>query len=211
MEKNVYENAKREAQSIAYLDSRAIISQDDLVILDSLNNLNGLEGFVYARVVESQNKTNIVELYNQDYSKHSKTLNPLWGKILKTKWDQVSYERKDKVLYEQTTLPGEDGVDLLMFHLPLYHPFVPENSPLLAIVQVAFSDAFIKAKVAKSRLSLIILGIIFWIVGIIASILMAQFIVKPINILSEGAKLVGEGNLDYEVPDLGEDELGQTS
>ena len=209
LEKNVYENAKREAQSIVYLDSRAIISQDDLVILDSLNNLNGLEGFVYGRVVEFQGKTNIVELYNRNYTKHAKKLNPLWSKILTTKWDKVSYKNKDKVLYEEMLLPEGDQVELLMFHLPIYHPFISDNSPLLGIVQLVFSDEFIKKKIAENQLGLIILGSIFWIIGIIASVFMARLIVKPINILSEGAKIVGEGNLDYEVPDLGEDELGK--
>ena len=209
LEKQVYENAKREAQSIVYLDSRAIISQDDLVILDSLKNLNELGGFVYGRVIESQEKINIVELYHQDYSKRSSIFNPIWERVLKLKWEQMSQKTKNKVLYEKILLPGGDGARLLIFHLPLYHPFISVNPPLLGIVQLAFSDSFIKKAIAKNQLSLLVLGIIFWIIGIFASILMAQLIVKPINILSEGAKIVGGGNLDYVVPDLGKDELGQ--
>ncbi len=209
LEKNIYENAKREAQSIVYLDSRAIISEDDLVILDSLKNLNELEGFVYGRVIDSQSKTNIIELYNQNYIKQAKNLNPLWNKTVETKWNEVNHKKKDEVLYEETPLPGRDGVELLMFHLPIYHPFISKNPPLLGIVQLAFSDEFINKKIAESQLGLLILGSIFLIVGIVASVLMARLIVKPINLLSQGAKVVGEGNLDYVVPDLGKDELGK--
>ena len=209
LEKQVYDNATREAQSIVYLDSRAIISQDDLVILDSLNNLNGLEGFVYGRVVDARSRTNIVELYHKDYNERSEKLKPLWKEILEPQWSKVSHKEKDKVLYEEKPLPDGGGIELLLFHLPIYHPFVPKNPPLLGIVQIAFSDAFIQNKIAESRLRLLLLGAIFWVVGIAASVLMAQFIVKPINILSEGAKVVGEGNLDHQLPDLGEDELGK--
>ena len=209
LEKGVHDNARREAQSIAYLDARAIISQDDLVIFDSLKNLNSLEGFVYGRVVEAQTKTNVVELYQKDYQKQQDELNPLWKKFLSTKWDKVNYKGKDKVILEKTDFPNRGGARLLLFHLPMYHPFIVKNPPLLGIVQIAFSDEFINQKIKENRLGLIILGATFWAVAILAAIFLAQYIVKPIQILSEGAKIVGEGNLDHQVPDLGKDELGK--
>ena len=207
---NIYSSAKREAQSIVYIDSRAIISNDDLVILDSLKNLNDLEGFVYARVINAETKSNLVQSYNSAINKGvHKKLDKLWDKVIKPIFGKVSYTQKDKVWLDKIKHPEQKGSNLLLFHIGIYHPFSLKNQELLGFVQIVFSDQFVQAKIKKNRINLLILGAIFWVVGIIASLLLGLLIVRPIRILSQGAKIVGSGNLEYQLPSLGGDEIGQ--
>ncbi len=209
LEKGLFDTANREAQSIVYIDSRAMIVDDDLVILDSLKNLNSLEGFIFARVVEAKNKSTIVASYKIKDEKEKENLVPLWDKLLDPKWKKVSYKTSSQIIFDRVPYLNKEGIDILAFHLPIYHPFSAKKDILLGIVQVAFSDEFIKQKIASNRLALILLGGAFWLIGILASLFMTYLIVKPIRILSQGAKTVGEGDLEHQLPDLGEDELGK--
>ncbi len=200
----------REAQSIVYLDSRAMIADDDLVILDSLKNLNTLDGFTYARVISGNNKVTIVESYDKRIKLDSqKTLETTWRKELKPIWNNVTYEKRNNISKIDIINPVNKGTELFLFHAPIYHPFLTKKPQLMGLVQIAFSNEFINQKIADNRITLIILGIIFWIISFALSLILGTIITRPIKLLSEGAMIVGQGNLQHKLPHIGKDELGE--
>ncbi len=49
---------------------------------------------------------------------------------------------------------------------------------------------------------------VFAVLGVIASILLVTYVVRPIKVLAEGAKIIGRGNLDHQVLVRTNDEVG---
>lgn len=63
--------------------------------------------------------------------------------------------------------------------------------------------------VVKIRETIIIVSTVLFFIGIMIAVLAAFSFSKPIQILSEGAKLIGDGDLNYRIPIHGKDEIGQ--
>lgn len=59
-----------------------------------------------------------------------------------------------------------------------------------------------------ARYNMTIATVIFAILGIVGSILLVTYVVRPIHTLAKGARIVGEGNLDHEVVVQTNDEVG---
>lgn len=65
--------------------------------------------------------------------------------------------------------------------------------------------------VIKLRNNIFIVAIIFMVLGVAASILIARSISGPVQLLHKGTEIIGEGNLDYKVGINSADEIGQLS
>ena len=77
------------------------------------------------------------------------------------------------------------------------------------VTKIDTEEAFAAARNLK-RLLLIILALLAVVCGVTA-VSLAQSISNPIKKLSEGAKIIGSGNLDYKVGTGHKDEIGQLS
>lgn len=209
LREQVTSQAGREARSLAFFSARAILEQDDLSIADSLQNLQHLKGFVYGTVVSYTTGAPITQIYAEAYREQSEELGKLWPQKRKDIWQRFDSQRPAEIIREQMPLPPENNYQLDTYFLPIYHPFITPNPPLLGMVEISFSDEFIQRIIRQNTVNLLIAAGIFWIIGILGAFILSTYIVKPVRILSQGAAIVGEGNLDHKVPDLGKDELGQ--
>ena len=75
-------------------------------------------------------------------------------------------------------------------------------------VYTGISYEFIDKTVRKTYLSVILIAGGIIILSIIASYSLTTFIVKPIRLLTDGAKEIGKGNLNYKLSVAGKDEIG---
>lgn len=105
-----------------------------------------------------------------------------------------------------------DGADCLDFSLPIvYHAEQHDLSKKLGYAHLVYSLTPI-AKTIKETLL-----VIFYIagaslgLGIILALLVVNRITNPIRKLSQGAQIVGAGNLDYNFQVTSKDEIGQLS
>jgi signal transduction histidine kinase len=57
----------------------------------------------------------------------------------------------------------------------------------------------------------IVTGFLAIAVGVLMSLLIFRSISKPLNILEKGAKIIGEGNLDFQIPIKSKDEIGRVA
>lgn len=79
----------------------------------------------------------------------------------------------------------------------------------IGTVVIGLSDIIIRDEITKLvefiiPISLLVLGI-----AIVASIFMAAVTIRPIQALSQGAEIIGKGNLDHRIVIKSRDELGQ--
>lgn len=63
--------------------------------------------------------------------------------------------------------------------------------------------------VVEIRETIIVVSSVLFVLGIIIAFFAAFRFTRPIQLLSEGAKLIGEGDLNYRIPIGGRDEIGQ--
>jgi len=103
----------------------------------------------------------------------------------------------------------DSKVKIQYFHKAVFHPFIKENPPLLAVAQVAVTDEYINRSIRESTIELTIVGAFFFLAALLAAYFLSRFIVKPVKVLSHGADEVRNGNFDVTLPSLGTDELGE--
>ncbi len=210
LEADMVSTVTRTATTFGFLSSRAIVDGDDLALADNLQSMKEIPGFVYGQIINAQTKNTIVQLFADDLANLAKNKEKV-DQILKERTDQVwnhsfaTENPKSKV--EPLAVEGTN-ITLYNFYYPAFHPFILENRPLLGMVQIVISNEYIQQRTRKSAIELSLTAIAFWVLGGLGSVLLSRLIVKPINILAEGAQIVGDGNLDYKVQVTTEDELG---
>lgn len=81
-----------------------------------------------------------------------------------------------------------------------------ENITLAWIVVGIDYDVVLKA-LGKARQIVLFIGILGFIMGIVGTFFMTERVTEPIAVLTEGAKIIGKGNLDYRIKLKTSDEI----
>ncbi len=151
------------------------------------------------KIMIFDNNLNIIDHSDKD----------LWSKILLSKFDEsvkkvniklpkrISEIVKNKNFYQE-----EDAKQI-----KIYIPIKFENTPI-GIANIIFTKKFINEKLKKVQTKIIIFIIIALIVGILSAYMLATYIIKPINNLAKGARIIGSGKLNYKIEVKTADELG---
>ena len=196
LKEDLRQTGLREMKSLKFTSSRGILDQDDLGIADNLQNLSTINGFVYARVLSSTGR--LIS---------DKEMLKLPSVVLAKLPGQLNTENlSSEIKIEQIE---ENSVTYTIFSSAILHPFIAKDPPALGSVALIFSDEFASSLFTKNLINLSIAGLIFWVLGTAGSLALSWLVVKPITKLSEGAKIVGAGDLHYRLPDLGTDEIGE--
>lgn len=140
----------------------------------------------------------------------------LWKKIIFSKFDEsiekvsanisegiLNRLRKSKTKYIEKEYQ-ENGEEKFYIISP-----VKFEDTVLGFLKIVFTKKDIILKIKSIQRSITIFTIIAIIVGIIGAYTLATIIIKPIKKLSEGAVIIGTGNLDYKIEIKSHDELGQ--
>jgi len=205
---NITKNAERETKSIGFLSYRPIVEEDDFAIVDTVSNVKDLEGLEYGAVFGRVVNYTIAEVFPSAKKVEQDKLKPFFAKYLKNAITKLKKKKNFEATLEVKDHPTKNGVKLYIFQRGIFNLLVKKDPPLLGIVQLSFSNEFITQKISSLRSTLILIGAAFWLLGVVGALFMANLIVKPIRKLSEGAKIVGGGDLEYKVPSLGKDEIG---
>jgi len=85
---------------------------------------------------------------------------------------------------------------------------INNNKYIVGEVHLTISRAIILKVVMEAAIKIGLIILISLILGILTSILLVNFLVRPIGYLVEGVKAIGEGNYDVEIKLKTNDELG---
>ncbi len=224
LERIITTGARNKTSEVRFYSVRAMLQRDVLGVQDSLKNANKIPGFVFARVLRSDTKRKIGQnfflkkeqtpkqvaagkLPENVYKKAEReAMLKVFDPLAKGLWSKIKKDASPILM--KKAFPGKDGAQLYIFHLAVRHPFIEKKPPLMAMVQLAISDEVISDAIAKNRNKILIGAAIFLVIGVLVSLFLAAYIVRPIRILSNSAEQVGSGDLDHKVPPLGNDELG---
>jgi len=101
-----------------------------------------------------------------------------------------------------------DGKEILEFVYPIYIRYQSERMRVGTAV-FDFDKEIVYEPVMEIRRTIFVVSSVLFVLGILIALFAAFSLAKPIQILSQGAKQIGDGDLNYRIPITGKDEIGQ--
>ncbi len=178
------------AKNLSSIAQEALTTDDDLPIYNSISEIKKEK---YMDEVFLLNRKGIVIAHSDIYEK---------GK----KYDLETYNLQEKNGGYEPNLIKKKGGTYFDFAVPVNITFPVKKT--LATVHVMINKKIIDSKLAKARLIVFILILIFLIIGVVCSFFVAEVITRPILTIAEGARIIGQGKLDYKINIKRTDELG---
>jgi len=149
-----------------------------------------------------------IEIIGNDNYLIDHTDEEIWKKILFSKFDENIDKVRSKIQIEN--LKGylekefiENGEEKFYILFP-----IELKESILGYIKINFTKREIISKIKSLEKKIIIFMLIAVFVSILFSYILTTIIIKPIKSLSEGAVIIGSGNLDYKININRNDELG---
>lgn len=105
------------------------------------------------------------------------------------------------------TVDAPDG-KLLDISLPIY-----SEGQRMAVARVGFTQAstakMVDDALQDARRSIVVTAIAALLSGLLGALALAHYLTKPLGLVRDGAKTIGEGVLSHRIPVLSRDELGE--
>lgn len=101
-----------------------------------------------------------------------------------------------------------EGEDVFVVNAPIKRTYEGQVSNI-GRVFIRSSKGKIEKAIRSARLQIIVITVIVSLLGSVAAVILSGFITTPIKRLAEGARRIGEGDLDVRVKVSGRDEIGQ--
>ncbi len=189
--------AQRETEHLATIAEDSAKSGDDLSLITSVENLNKIPSIEYAYVLDTGN---IVQMAI-DPKKRGADM----SKDEATKLASKNADAK-KIVRKEYPDPKDRGGVVYDFSRPIYNPMTRERA---GTVRLGFSDRIMRERIWSLTKNILYIALIFIGVSILGSFILSGVIIKPIRRLSEGAAIIGTGNLDHQIDLHTSDELGR--
>ena len=101
-----------------------------------------------------------------------------------------------------------EGEDVFVVHAPIKRTYEGQVSNI-GRVFIRSSKGKIEKALRSARLQIIAIAVIVSLLGSVAAVILSGFITTPVKRLAEGARRIGEGDLNVRVKVSGRDEIGQ--
>ncbi len=88
-------------------------------------------------------------------------------------------------------------------------PIILEGTTKIGEVHIGVSQSTIKKVVTAAWQNASGLAALFVLAGLLGSIIMVTWMLRPVSALTKGAREIGSGNLDFHIPQMKNNELGQ--
>jgi len=186
------ENQVTAIKGLAEVCKEAIISEDDLLLMNYIKVVRRTTGVIYAMFVDDKGKVTV----------HTDT--NLLGYVYQDPIGIKAGSSEDLLIQTYT---GKEGGEIVDVSFP-----VLLGQDRLGTARIGFSKVVLN-KIVEETLSLtrrrivVVAGVAFCL-GIFGAFILAQLMGRPIKKLTEGAKAIGQGNLDQKISVKSRDELG---
>ncbi len=179
------------ARHLAALSTNALLTYNYIVLGQNAERVALEEDVLYVIIHDKENK---VAAYSQHDEKQGTTLT-----------DEVSERAiKASATLIQPILYEERGVKGLDISIPVY---IKESREKWGTIRIGLSLERLSDQIMKTRLNLLLLGLIAIILGIIGSIFFARRITRPISGLVKSTISAAKGDLDQKIDIRTRDEI----
>ena len=176
-------------KSFARLCDESLVLRDPVMVVNYVDSLNkSLPGLAYAAFANQELQRIIGDTpkFHEIYPYFSHAVEPSPGRQL---------------------VRTPSGEEIQEVSLSLYHEGAPAGTVRVGYFQ-DYVQAAIDEKVGRvQRIVLLVAGVSL-VIAILATLVMSAQITRPLHLLADGAKAIGDGNLDTQIHVGREDELG---
>ncbi len=194
LEKEMIKLAKREIEHLYNTSLVAVSSRDDLALIPIIRDLKKLESIKYVYILDADNK--IIQSFDPE----------MRDTILEDEYMKQIREYSNKKEPLSLVIADEEGGSIYDFSKPLYHVNFDTR---VGTVRLGFSDKMIRDQIQRMTMNISIIALFFMGASVFGAILLSSITIRPIRTLSEGAAVIGTGNLDYKIKLKTSDEIGQ--
>ncbi|MFH0976646.1 MAG: SpoIIE family protein phosphatase [Spirochaetota bacterium] len=195
--------AEREIEHLRNTASLSLVPGGDVLsMIDTLKNLQKVPSIKYAYILDPNNK--IIQNYTAE-----KGVTESGGAAMDDDITKKAAEYKEikKPLLIQYPDPMDKAGMIYDFSVPVMHPLYKETRT--GTVRLGFSDKIIRDAIAKATIAVIIFAVFFLGLATIGAVMLARMTIVPVRKLSQGAAMIGSGDLDYKIELKSSDELGR--
>jgi len=179
-------------KGLAEVCKEAIISEDDLLLLNYIKVVKRATGVVYAMFVDNEGRVVV----------HTDT--NLLGYVYRDPIGLKAQNSKDLLIQSYA---GKEGGELVDVSLP-----VLLGQDRLGTARIGFSkvvlNRIVEETLAMTRHRILVVTGVAFSLGIFGAFILAQLMGRPIKKLTEGAKAIGQGDLEQKISVRSRDELG---
>ena len=202
--KEIVKFAEREIGHLNNTASLSILPDGDILpLLDALRDIRKITSIRYAYVLDAENKV------IQSFSAGSTDVTEKKGIVLNDDITRraVKYTKTEKPLLIIYPDPKNKSGSIYDFSMPIMHPLYKKDRT--GTVRLGFSDKIIRDEIERITKTIMISAVLFLSIAIIGAIMSSRMIIRPVEILSRGASIIGTGNFDFKIDLKRSDELGK--
>jgi serine phosphatase RsbU (regulator of sigma subunit) len=193
----VMQMVERETVHLANTAQQSI-GVDELSLIEAINDLKKIKHIKYAFILDRDDL--VIRYFDRRGARE----------LEKTLTDRV-----DRSLAGRTANPKvlvlnvDDPTDARGTIYDFSKTVMDKLDRKIGTVVIGLSDIIIRDEITKLVKFIIPMALLVLGIAIIASIIMATVTIRPIRALSQGAEIIGKGNLDHRIEIKSRDELGQ--
>ncbi|MDY6935481.1 MAG: SpoIIE family protein phosphatase [Spirochaetota bacterium] len=196
LKRNIIRFAEREIEHLTNTAVESISQKDELPLIAAVRNIQKISSIKYVYILDTDNR--ILQNFNPEKN----------GVVLDDEITKSAnkYKNTDKPLI--TIFPDTEdiGGKIYDFSMPVLHALFKSR---IGTVRLGFSDRLIRDEISKITRTIIMIAVVFLGISIFGSIVLASITIRPIKKLSDGASVIGTGDLDYKIDINTSDELGK--
>ncbi|OHD63856.1 MAG: hypothetical protein A2176_12135 [Spirochaetes bacterium RBG_13_51_14] len=198
LEMQILEIVEREIVHLANTAQQSI-GVDELSIIAAINDLKKIDYLKYAFVLDKDEA--VVQYFDRREKRAlAQPLDDGVDRNLKTR------AQSDDIKILTGRDPGDQRGRIYDFSRTVLNKF---DKRKIGTVVIGLSDIIIRNEIANILKIIIPISLLFLLIAIIGSVVMASITIRPVRALSRGAEIIGKGNLDYRIEINTSDELGQ--
>jgi adenylate cyclase len=193
------------AEFLANNSEEALVGGDDLSLAKFINQVKDKPGVKYAIIMDTHDKILAHTQYNEFFGTTFREF-----RNIKQQRDLGTIRQfklaKQEASYNVATHEADE--DLLDIARPIVIKYSGQPEKPIGVVRVGISLKKIYRTVITTMIKFVLVSSIGIVLGVLGSISLAGYIVKPIRLLVDGVKAIGEGNLDQRIDLIPNDEIG---
>lgn len=191
--RQVQEEQENTVRQLASICQEATYTHNDLLVVNYIKTLRMSRQIVSAAFVDQEYRV----LTHSDYTQLGTTLS-----------DPASQQAKVATGPLRQELTGPAGIELVDWAFP-----VVTAGQRVGTARITYSQALMTQEIRQSlrhiwrRIGMVAGAALA--LGLIGALLLASTLNRPIQALAQGVRIVGEGNLNHQIPVRGKDELAR--
>lgn len=198
LKEQIFSSVNREVIHLSNTAQESI-GVDELALISAVNNLKKISYIKYAFVLDMDNT--LIQYFDQ---RGEREIGEKLEDNIIRKSDQAESDEKIKIIDYPD--PGDSSGMMFDFSKPVLNKL---DKKKIGVVIIGLSDIIIREQRASMIRVIILISLLFLAIAVIGSIILASITIRPIKKLSQGAAIIGQGDLDYRIDIKSSDELGQ--